>query len=102
MTGATVDMKSKGGGRKLSGSRTFSSLSAKHYSRIFWGENKNPMLDTVVLDTKLLIMTVNVLPSAKMVLENIGFIYPFFVYDGNRPLAPILRQSQCSLLYDVY
>jgi hypothetical protein len=25
-----------------------------------------------------------------------------YVYDCNRPLAPILRQSQCSLMYDVY
>jgi hypothetical protein len=35
-------------------------------------------------------------------LEIIGFIYPFYVYDGNRPLTPILRQRQCSLMYDVY
>jgi hypothetical protein len=35
-------------------------------------------------------------------LENIGFVYPFYVYDGNRPLAPILRQRRCSLMYDVY
>ncbi len=25
-----------------------------------------------------------------------------YVYDRNRPLAPILRQSRCSLMYDVY
>jgi hypothetical protein len=25
-----------------------------------------------------------------------------YVYDPNRPLAPILRQCQCSLMYDVY
>jgi hypothetical protein len=27
---------------------------------------------------------------------------PFYVYDCNRPLAPILRQRWCSLAYDVY
>ncbi len=46
--------------------------------------------------------TVPVLPSANPVLENISSVYPFYVYDGNRPLAPILRQRRCSLLYDVY
>jgi hypothetical protein len=25
-----------------------------------------------------------------------------YVYDCNSPLAPILRQRQCSLMYDVY
>jgi hypothetical protein len=35
-------------------------------------------------------------------LENIGSLYPFFVYDGNRPLAPILRKRRCSLMCDVY
>ncbi len=45
---------------------------------------------------------VNVLPSANLVLENIGFVYPFYAYEGNRPLAPVLRQRQCSLLYNVY
>jgi hypothetical protein len=25
-----------------------------------------------------------------------------YVYDRNRSLAPILRQSRCSLMYDVY
>jgi hypothetical protein len=34
--------------------------------------------------------------------ENIGSVNPFYVYDGNRPLAPILRQRRCSLMYDVY
>ncbi len=35
--------------------------------------------------------------------ENIGFIYPsMYVYDHNRPLAPIVRQRRCSLMYDVY
>jgi hypothetical protein len=29
-------------------------------------------------------------------------VYPFYVYDGNRPLAPILRQRRCSLMYDAY
>jgi hypothetical protein len=38
----------------------------------------------------------------KLSLENIGSAYPFYVYGGNRPLAPILRQRRCSLLYDVY
>jgi hypothetical protein len=33
---------------------------------------------------------------------NIGSVYPFYVYDGNRPLAPILRQRRCCLMYDVY
>jgi hypothetical protein len=42
-----------------------------------------------------------VLPSANLVLENIGSVYPFYVYDGNRPLATIPRQRQCSQLYDV-
>jgi hypothetical protein len=32
-----------------------------------------------------------VLLSASSVLENIGSVYTFSVYDGNRPLAPILR-----------
>jgi hypothetical protein len=45
---------------------------------------------------------VTVLPSASLVLENIGFVFPFYVYDRNRPLAPILRQRQYSLMYDVY
>ncbi len=35
-------------------------------------------------------------------LENIGSAYPFYVSDGNRPLAPLLRQKWCSLMYDVY
>ncbi len=35
-------------------------------------------------------------------LENIGSVYPLYAYDSNRPLAPILRQRWCSLLYDVY
>jgi hypothetical protein len=35
-------------------------------------------------------------------LENIGSVYPFYVYDGNRPLAPMLRQRRWSLMYDVY
>jgi hypothetical protein len=35
-------------------------------------------------------------------LEIIGHVYPLCVYDRNRPLAPILRQRWCSLLYDVY
>jgi hypothetical protein len=47
-------------------------------------------------------MRITVLPSANPVLENIGSVYPFYVYDGNRPLAPILRQKLCSLLYDVF
>ncbi len=47
-------------------------------------------------------ININILPSANLVLENIGYIYPFYVYDGNRPLAPILRQRRCSLMYDVY
>ncbi len=34
-------------------------------------------------------------------LEITGSVYPFYVYDGNMPLAPILRQRQCSLMYDV-
>ncbi len=46
--------------------------------------------------------SISVLPSANLVLENIGFVYPFYVYDGNRPLASILRQRRCSLRYDVY
>jgi hypothetical protein len=55
------------------------------------------------MDRSSLVSTpVNVLLSANLVLENIGFVYPFYAYDGNRPLAPILRQRWCSLLYDVY
>jgi hypothetical protein len=44
----------------------------------------------------------SVLPSANLVLEIICFAYPFYVNDCNRPLAPILRQRRCSLIYDVY
>ncbi len=40
-------------------------------------------------------------PSANPVGEY-GSVYPFYVYDVNRPLAPILRQRRCSWLYDVY
>jgi hypothetical protein len=43
-----------------------------------------------------------ILPSTNPVLENIGSIYPFYVYDGNRQLTPILRQRPCSLMYDIY
>ncbi len=32
-------------------------------------------------------------------LEIMGSIYPFYVYNGNRPLAPVLRQRLCSLMY---
>ncbi len=32
-------------------------------------------------------------------LENIGSVYPLYVYAGNRPLGPILRQRQCSLMF---
>jgi hypothetical protein len=37
-------------------------------------------------------------------LEIIGPIYPllYLQYVCNRPLAPILRQRWCSLMYDVY
>jgi hypothetical protein len=41
----------------------------------------------------------SVLPSASLVLENIGFVY---VYDCNRPFTSILKQRRCSLMYDVY
>jgi hypothetical protein len=34
-------------------------------------------------------------------LKNICSVYPFYVYEGNRPLALKLRQRRCSLLYDV-
>jgi hypothetical protein len=34
-------------------------------------------------------------------LENIGFVYPFYVYDGNRPLAPTLRQMHRNTLHGV-
>jgi hypothetical protein len=34
-------------------------------------------------------------------LEIIGPVYPLYVYDCIRPLAPILRQRWCSLMYDV-
>jgi hypothetical protein len=36
---------------------------------------------------------ISVLPSANSVLENIGFVYPFYVYDHDRQLAPTLRQD---------
>jgi hypothetical protein len=35
---------------------------------------------------------VSVSPSAQPV-GDIGSVYPFFVYDRNTPLAPILRQK---------
>ncbi len=36
-------------------------------------------------------------------LENIGSVYiSRYVYVCNRSLAPILRQSRCSLTYGVY
>jgi hypothetical protein len=41
-------------------------------------------------------------PLLLYVLENIGSVYPFYVYDCNRPFAPILSQRWCSLMYDVY
>ncbi len=56
----------------------------------------------MVQNGTLLNGTVTVLPSANLVLENIGFVYPFYVYNCNRPLAPMLRQKRCSLMYDVY
>ncbi len=37
---------------------------------------------------------ISVLPSANLVLENIGSVYPFYVYDGHRPLAPILHKTK--------
>jgi hypothetical protein len=60
---------------------------------------------TVVLQTRVqiqsiyLMYSIVVLPSVSLVLENIGFIYSFYVYDCNRPLATILRQRRCSLMY---
>ncbi len=45
--------------------------------------------------------TAFVSPSVSLVLENIGFVYPC-VYDCNRPIAPILIQRRCNLMYDVY
>jgi hypothetical protein len=35
-------------------------------------------------------------------IGDIGFVHPFYVNDGNRPLAPVLRQRGCSLMNDVY
>ncbi len=39
---------------------------------------------------------------APLQLEIIGPVYSQFVYDRNRPLAPILGLRRCSLMYDVY
>jgi hypothetical protein len=35
-------------------------------------------------------------------LEIIGPAYPLYVYDRSSPLASIVRQRLCSLMYDVY
>jgi hypothetical protein len=35
-------------------------------------------------------------------LEEYRFRISCYVYDRKRPLAPILKQSRCSLMYDVY
>jgi hypothetical protein len=34
-------------------------------------------------------------------LENIGSVYPFYVYGGNWPLAPVLRQRRavCCMMF---
>ncbi len=41
-------------------------------------------------------------PSATLSMWRYWFRLSRDVYDGNRSFAPILRQSQWSLLYDVY
>jgi hypothetical protein len=42
-----------------------------------------------------------VLPSANSVLENIGSIYPFNIYDVNSPFIPILRRDSavCCMMF---
>jgi hypothetical protein len=47
----------------------------------------------------------SVLPSASLVLENIGFVYPFYVYGRNRPLVPVrelLGRVRNVVLMNVY
>jgi hypothetical protein len=41
-------------------------------------------------------------PLLLCLLEEYWFLLSRYVYDRNRPLAPIIRQSRCSLMYDVY
>ncbi len=41
----------------------------------------------------------HVSPSANPIWR---IVVPYSVWDGNRHLAPMLRQRRCSLLYDVY
>ncbi len=44
---------------------------------------------------------INASPSASPTIIT-GPIYPLYVYDCNRPIAHLLRQRWCSLIYDVY
>ncbi len=41
-------------------------------------------------------------PLLALRLGEYWFRISLYVYDRNRPLAPILRQRRCSLIYDVY
>ncbi len=41
-------------------------------------------------------------PLLAVWLGEYWFRLSLYVYDRNRPLAPILRQRRCSLMYDVY
>ncbi len=41
-------------------------------------------------------------PLFALCLGEYWFQISLYVYDRNRPLAPILRQRWCSLMYDVY
>ncbi len=41
-------------------------------------------------------------PLLALRLGKYWFRISLYVYDRNKPLAPILRQRRCSLIYDVY
>ncbi len=41
-------------------------------------------------------------PLLALWLGEYWFSISLYVYDRNRPLAPILRKRRCSLMYDVY
>ncbi len=68
-----------------------------------WWSFKNNNLKLNVQTAKQ-IRDMVVLPSACFTTWRILVLYCIsrYVYVCNRPLAPILRQSRCSLMYDVY
>jgi hypothetical protein len=47
-------------------------------------------------------LSLTVSPSAAIVYVRYWFRLSRYVYGGNRSFAPILRQSRCSLMCDVY